>query len=73
MAFETMDTVQRAVERTHATVDPVADIATDAANRESTQPNDALAQALRYASAHPAGALGAVLIAGFLVGRLSRR
>ncbi len=73
LADTARQTVDQVAERSRRTLNRVTDTAADVADRVSAQTNDALAQAARYASAHPLQALGVVLIAGFLVGRLSRR
>jgi ElaB/YqjD/DUF883 family membrane-anchored ribosome-binding protein len=77
VATGTVGTARQAIgdvsARARSTVDQVADAAADVADRVGAQANDALAQALRYTSAHPLQALAVVLAAGFLAGRLSRR
>jgi ElaB/YqjD/DUF883 family membrane-anchored ribosome-binding protein len=66
-------TVGQVTDRARNTLDDVADSAAGIADRMSTQASDTLAQALRYTSTHPLQALGAVLLAGFVIGRLTRR
>ena len=69
-ALNTADDIKQ---RARSTMNDLAGTAADVADRVSTRASDALERGLRYTSAHPLQALGVVLIAGFLVGRLSRR
>ncbi len=73
LAGTTRNAVDDVAPRTRKTVDQVAEGAADVADRLGSQANEALEQALRYTSAHPLQALAVVLVAGFVVGRLSRR
>src|SRR5205823_1489638 len=62
------ETVDQVTDRARKTMDQVADTAAGVADRVSAQASDALAQGVRYGSAHPLQALGVVLLAGFVIG-----
>jgi ElaB/YqjD/DUF883 family membrane-anchored ribosome-binding protein len=76
-AREAVDTARETVDqvagRARKKIDEVADTAAGVADRVSSQASDTVTQALRYTATHPLQALGAVLLAGFVIGRLTRR